>query len=163
MYAVTLAIAGGDPATYAVTGLEGAIAPGPPYVFTSIPIITSQPFSITVTDANNCGPRVVEGVSPCRFIDEVLVPESFTPNGDNVNDVLIIPGIEGFPRNTISIFNRWGAEVYKAAGYDNRSVVWKGVSDNAMIPGDLPTGTYYYVLELGNGVEPFKGFIYLNR
>jgi len=162
-YTVSVTIEGGDPASYSVSGLDGTITPQPPYVFTSIPLYTSQSFSMIVTDTNNCGPRVLEGVTPCDFDEPVFVPESFTPNGDGANDAFVIPGIEGYPENTIAIFNRWGSEVYSAAGYDNRTVIWKGSADNALLSGDLPTGTYYYVLELGKGLEPLKGFVYLNR
>ncbi|MBK9759922.1 MAG: gliding motility-associated C-terminal domain-containing protein [Flavobacteriales bacterium] len=162
-YTVMLALSGGEPSTYSVTGLDGAITLVAPYVFTSVPIFTSEPFSLIVTDANDCAPRVIEGVTPCLFDDDVFIPESFTPNGDGVNDLLVIPGIEGYPNNTIDIFNRWGAEVFSAAGYDNSSITWDGTSSSALIPGELPTGTYYFVLELGNGSEPYKGFIYLNR
>jgi gliding motility-associated-like protein len=162
-YTVSFAFEEGDTATYAVSGVEGTIVPGTPYTFISAPIPTSRSFSISITDGYACGVIVVEGASPCDFDDDVFVPQSFSPNGDGTNEQLLIPGIEGFPGNTIVIFNRWGGKVYEAAGYDNMNVVWDGTSPNAVPAGNAPAGTYYYVLDLGNGSEALTGYIYLNR
>lgn len=162
-YTVTLVLAGGDPGSYVVSGVPGVVSPQPPYTFVSEPILTSSPFNLTVDDANGCSPRVLTGATPCAFQEPVFVPESFTPNGDGTNDAFIIPGIEGYPLNRVDIFNRWGATVYTAAGYNNGTIRWDGTSADALIPGDLPTGTYFYVLDLGDGSPVLKGFVYLNR
>lgn len=162
-YVVTFEVVNGDAATYEVLGALGVFNTTTPYIFTSEPVIVSQPFLAIVRDAHACGEFRVEASSPCSFDSEVFVPGSFSPNGDGVNETFRIPGIEGFPNNTITIFNRWGAEVYDAAAYDNESVVWDGSSPDALLPGSAAAGTYFYVLELGNSSEPITGFIQLVR
>ena len=162
-YTVTFTIEQGNPDMYEVTGMDGTISTAVPYTFTSAPIFTSQAFIGYVQDANACGEFRIEGTSPCSFDNDVFLPESFSPNGDGINENFLIPGIEGYPNNAITIFNRWGAKVYDAAGYDNSTTVWDGTSPDALIAGNAPTGTYFYVLELGNSSEPITGFIQLIR
>ncbi len=158
-YTVSFTISGGDPSTYTVIGLQGTLSTSPPFVFTTSPLITSQGFACSVTDANGCAVRVLEGVSPCSFEEVIFVPGLFSPNGDGINDAFLLPGIEGRPDNTVLIFNRWGAKVYGATGYDNTSVVWDGSGPG----GDpLPSGTYFYVIDIG-GPDQLKGYVYLNR
>lgn len=162
-YLVTFSITGGDPATYQVDGLPGDLSVGATGQFTSLPIITSATYQVSVYDQYACNVVELVGNSPCEFESEVFVPQSFSPNGDGINDALVIPGIEGFPDNHIAIFNRWGSVVYEASGYDNGTVRWDGASPDAVIGGNAPGGTYFYVLELGEGFEPLTGYIHLNR
>jgi gliding motility-associated-like protein/uncharacterized repeat protein (TIGR01451 family) len=93
---------------------------------------------------------------------DFFIPEGFSPNGDGINDLFIIRGIFYFPENSIVIFNRWGNKVYEADPYIN---TWDGRSIRGLRVGgdELPTGTYFYVLDLGDGTPVFKGTIYLNR
>ncbi|MCB9168959.1 MAG: gliding motility-associated C-terminal domain-containing protein [Flavobacteriales bacterium] len=162
-YVVTFVITGGDPAGYSVDGLAGVLSDVPPYTFISDPLFTGQSYLATVDDDQHCTPQQVNGSTPCEFATDVFVPEAFSPNGDGINEAFTIPGIEGYPNNTITIWNRWGDEVFAGSGYDNRTVVWSGTSTDALLPGDLPAGTYFYILDLGNGKDPIKGYVFLNR
>jgi gliding motility-associated-like protein/uncharacterized repeat protein (TIGR01451 family) len=73
-----------------------------------------------------------------EIIGEVIVPNVITPNGDGKNDVFRVDGLELHPNNTLSIFNRWGNEVYRSNGaYKND---WNG--------NGLNEGTYYYLLKI---------------
>jgi gliding motility-associated-like protein len=94
---------------------------------------------------------------------DVIIPNGFTPNGDGYNDNFVILNLEQYPENTIVIFNRWGDKVYEAAPYMND---WDGNSAGAKlkIMGDqVVDGTYYFVLDLGNGDDLYNGFIDLRR
>ncbi|MFM9986466.1 MAG: HYR domain-containing protein, partial [Flavobacteriales bacterium] len=92
----------------------------------------------------------------------VIIPEGISPNGDGVNDVFEIVGLEDYPNNELTIFNRWGHKVFETKDYDN---TWGGKSDSPVTIGNglLPKGTYYYVLDLKQGEKPIKGFFFLNR
>jgi len=93
---------------------------------------------------------------------DFFIPQGFSPNGDNINDLFVIRGIEYYPLNTFTIFNRWGDEVFTAKPYQS---TWDGKSTKGVRVGgdDLPVGTYFYILDLGNGSDIYKGTIYLNR
>ncbi|MDC1161968.1 gliding motility-associated C-terminal domain-containing protein, partial [Tenacibaculum sp.] len=94
------------------------------------------------------------------------VYNEFTPNNDGENEELVISCIENYKNNTIEIFNRWGNTVYKAQGYNNRDIVFKGLSNGRAtikVNEELPVGTYFYVLDLGDGSKPRVGWIYINR
>jgi gliding motility-associated-like protein/uncharacterized repeat protein (TIGR01451 family) len=96
------------------------------------------------------------------FPTDFFIPGGFSPNGDGINDLFVIRGILNYPDNTIVIFNRWGAKVYETNHYQN---TWDGRSNKGLsVGGDLlPTGTYFYLLDLGDDSGVIKGTVYLNR
>ncbi len=93
----------------------------------------------------------------------LIVLNEFSPNDDGVNDNLVINCIENYPNNRLEIYNRWGNLVYKKQNYNNE---FDGTSNGRSVVNGtekLPVGTYYYVLDLGDGNKPKAGWIYINR
>jgi gliding motility-associated-like protein len=95
----------------------------------------------------------------------VKIYPTISPNNDNINDEWVIDNITLCPANNVRIFNRWGDLVYEEKGYDNTSKVWRGQSNVRMtVAGhDLPEGTYFYLVDPGNGKPEFSGYVVLNR
>ncbi len=85
-----------------------------------------------------------------RTDEDLVVPNTITPNGDGYNDTWEIPWLVRFPDNQVVILNRWGDEVYSAKPYENDF-------DGRYEGRDLPAGTYYFILLLGEDFSPFKG------
>lgn len=95
--------------------------------------------------------------------DDLDIPNYVTPDGNGIDDVFVIAGISNYPGNELTIFNRWGTVVYHTTNYQNN---WDGRSTSKYnVAGDeLPTGTYYYVLDTKSEIHGVKtGFIYLER
>ncbi len=79
----------------------------------------------------------------------------FSPNGDDVNDVFRIDGIENLTDHNLCIYNRWGNQVLQTNDYKND---WRGTFEGK----DLPDGTYFYVLDDGLG-EVHTGYVVIFR
>ncbi len=90
----------------------------------------------------------------------VVIPGGVSVNGDGINDAFVITGLQNYPENTIQIFNRWGSVVYTAEPYNND---WAGesVTSGSLGGNRVTAGTYYYILDLGDGSDPIQGFFVL--
>ena len=104
---------------------------------------------------NKAGDCNTAKVSVQIMCDNLIVYSGFSPNNDGINDVFTIQGIEEFPNSKLAVFNQAGNEVFKKTGYKND---WDGKFRGA----DLPTGTYFYMLEDGEG-NTFSGYVQINR
>ncbi len=117
--------------------------------------------SVTPNDSDDSNNEMEVGVLPaCLF-----VYNEFSPNSDGINDFFTISCIESFPNNEIKIFNRYGSLVYKQQGYKNE---WNGhanVSTSQNNGETLPTGTYFYVLEIESDIltDRVTGWVYLMK
>ncbi len=94
-----------------------------------------------------------------NFEGEIYIYSGFTPNGDGDNDTWYIDHITAFPDNTVTIFDRWGVIVWKADGYNNKDVAWKG--DNNVSGKVLSNGTYFYIVKIND--KTYKGWVELSR
>ena len=96
----------------------------------------------------------------------IVIHNGISANGDGVNDGFTIEHIEGYPKNNLKIFNRWGVLVYEKDGYTNSEPFDGHSNGRATISADskLPQGTYYYILEYQDTAEQThteKGWLYL--
>ena len=94
--------------------------------------------------------------------EEIAVSMIITRNGDDFNGHLKIENIAAYPNNRVLIFNRWGNKVWETIGYENTTSGrrFEGVG-NTSSSGELPDGTYFYVINKGDGSTPVKGFVTL--
>lgn len=69
-----------------------------------------------------------------------------SPNGDGVNDELEVIGLESYPDNKVTVFDRFGKVVFETTGYNTKGNVFKGFfhGDSGKI---LPIGTYFYTVD----------------
>ncbi|MEN8927471.1 MAG: gliding motility-associated C-terminal domain-containing protein [Flavobacteriales bacterium] len=103
------------------------------------PLSTTN-YILTATSAEGC--RFFSDVI-VNVLDSIFVPNTFTPNGDGVNDTWQINLIDNFPKAEVTVFNRTGQIVFKTIGYPV-SARWDGTRNGK----SLPASTYYYTISL---------------
>jgi gliding motility-associated-like protein len=115
------------------------------------PVVTTT-YRLTATPANGCESYKDITVTVAKGI---VVPNTFTPNGDGINDLWNIKHLADYPTARIEVFNRWGSPVYRSTG-NNKA--WDGTYKGKL----MPVGTYYYVIDLRiKNVLPQTGYITL--
>lgn len=135
-----------------------------PYIYTwssgqmseDLANITEGVYYVTLTDNNNCLKTDSITINSDRKYIEVM--NVLTPNADGQNDVWIIKYIDAYPLADIKVFNQWGQTVFESKGYVDP---WNGKKKNT--GKDLPAGTYYYIIALGQGQENYSGSVTILR
>ncbi|MFH6948586.1 gliding motility-associated C-terminal domain-containing protein [Flavobacterium sp. FlaQc-51] len=110
---------------------------------------------LDVDASNNSASASVEPIC-------LTVYNEFTPNNDGANDLFRIDCIESYPNNELKVYNRYGSLVYSKQHYEND---WDGTANVSGVVnrGDmLPTGTYFYVITIGDGSAK-KGWLSIMR
>ncbi|MBC8053701.1 MAG: gliding motility-associated C-terminal domain-containing protein [Sphingobacteriaceae bacterium] len=84
------------------------------------------------------------------------VPNTFTPNGDGINDLWVIANLNTYTNCVIKVFNRSGQMVFSTTGY---STPWDGTFKG----NPLPAATYYYTIDPQKGRKVIAGSITILR
>jgi gliding motility-associated-like protein len=111
-------------------------------------------YTLTATSAQGC--FVISDDIFIRVYAKILIPNTFTPNGDGINDTWDIAALNTYSACQVSVFNRYGAIVYKSIGYNK---AWDGTYKGSMVP----FGTYYYTIDLKDGTKTRSGWVTIVR
>ncbi len=118
--------------------------------------VPSGNYYLKITDVKGCTMESeIFTIPPSPF--NAKIADTFSPNGDGINDVWRIPGLTGLSDFEIKIFNRQGNVVFYTK---NQAKDFDGKFNNV----DLPVGIYYYIIELkNNNCKGLNGSILLIR
>ena len=84
------------------------------------------------------------------------MPNTFTPNGDGVNDLWNIDALITYPQSLVTVYTRDGQQVFNSIGY---AKPWDGTYKGAQVP----PGTYYYIIDLKNSKPKISGWVLVVR
>lgn len=102
--------------------------------------------SLTATDSIGCVTTIQTSITTKggKTLDQLQIPNVISPNGDNVNDELVLdPEFEECSPYVLSIYNRWGVKVYEV---ENGGNPFAGISNTG---STITPGTYFLVIRSG--------------
>ena len=129
--------------------------------------LSNTTYYVTITAYNSAGDAT--GCSETSFTTEKRgdIKYGFSPDGDGINEYWEIKGIEQYPKNVVSIYNRWGDMVFEIKEYDNNLRVFRGEANKKKVlgAGALPSGTYFFNIQITgtHNFKKLKGFLILKR
>lgn len=112
-----------------------------------------------------------EGKEPELNENGGIHPDPYmSPNGDGLgNEVFVIYNIEQYPDNEVVIYNRWGNEVFRIKGYNNKDISFSGKANAGMMTNkneDLIDGVYFFIIHTKDtDGKPLlnKGYVIIKR
>ncbi|UKN01117.1 HYR domain-containing protein [Paracrocinitomix mangrovi] len=121
--------------------------------------IPAGTYTVYIDDDGGC-----QGTATFTLIEpkNLDIANALSPNGDGMNDYLIIKNVEYFPNNKLIVMNRWGDVVYEKAGYNND---WDGKANKGVVlyGKKLPEGSYFYIFDPGDpNYKKMEGYIIIN-
>ena len=131
----------------------GAIELGP-----QASALPSGVFTATAVSFRNCPTSKTFEIKT-----DLSIYNGVSRNSDGLNDFFEIGCISEYPNNSVKIFNRAGTLVFEASGYNNEDTYFDGTSNRGIniLGDDLPDGTYFYIVNKGDGSEPKTGYLEL--
>jgi gliding motility-associated-like protein len=106
--------------------------------------------TLKVTDNNGC--TALQTINISIHCDDIHIPNTFTPNGDGINDKWEIAGLQGDESTIVKVYNRYGDLLFKNVGY---SIPWDGTYKDKK----LPAGVYYYVINTRGSNQVISGSV----
>jgi gliding motility-associated-like protein len=125
-------------------------------IFTSNTLANGDLVACAISTSASCSTPAVSQLLTVDIVNNLTIPNSFTPNGDGINDTWVISGITSYPNSVIRIFTRYGTLVYQQRNYSNN---WGGLLNGH----PLPVATYYYVIDLGFKSTKRSGWVAIIR
>lgn len=150
----TTAVTASKAGVYPIT-VSGAASNN--YTFTYVS--GSLTVSASATKASNAIAWDESMQPPAVLITPPVVRQALSPNGDGINDVLLIDGIANYPDNKLIVMDKNGNLIYEMQGYDNINKPFDGHSQKTGII--QKAGTYFYVLDYKDkdGTKRQTGFV----
>lgn len=111
-------------------------------------------YTLHAVSAYGCGTATDDML--VTIVAEPEIPNVFSPNNDGIHDTWIIQDLADFYSVEVTVFNRYGQQVFFSRGY---SKPWNGQLNGR----DLPAGTYYYIIDLKTNAPLLRGAITILR
>jgi gliding motility-associated-like protein len=86
----------------------------------------------------------------------LIITNTFSPNRDQFNDTWGVPGLRFYEGVRTSVYDRGGSRLFYT---ENPDVRWDGTYDGK----EMPVGTYFWIIEIGETGEIRKGMLNVIR
>jgi gliding motility-associated-like protein len=109
-------------------------------------LIFSTQYAVNVQDSSGCSALDSVFIKTICTTDNIFMPNTFSPNGDGVNDVFYPRGKSLYNVQSLTIFNRWGQMVFQRRDFpaNTQSMGWDGTFNGRPAPADA----YVYIVEV---------------